>query len=226
MDKIRHALGEEVATKLVGYACHICAPGNNRISGGIDELKKHLKNVHSIRLSVRNALPFTCLESQDDTQRCNAQFFMFKNFQSHLLKNHPLRIAAAVDDENSAEGLEEQETLPTTEDFFHNLKGITNLVIFKNTTNLEEILAFTSNYISEMRCNVAIPERFIQNVMIYTNNLINKIESYLWSKIKHIMEAARNLLDYECVVNTINSFTVGNVFIDMKDINTHIAYEM
>lgn len=183
-----------------------------------------MQNVHELRLSRRNAVPFTCMESVDEAHRCNAQYFMFKNFQRHLLENHQLHFYAAMDADKEPYNEPEQHEPPNIEnDFFQNLGGINNMVIFQNTTNLDEIKNFTSNYIAEMRCNLSIPEKFIQNVMSCTNDLITKIESYLWNKIKHVIKAAHNSIDKECLVNVINNFTVGNVFTDIKDINIHMA---
>lgn len=153
---------------------------------------------------------------------------MFKNFRAHLLENHPIRYCQhpAQHEENVQPHDEPilQEQPDMVNDFFQNLNGITNMVIFQNTSDLEEIQNYTCNYISEMRCNVSVPEKFIQNVMSYTEKLITKIESFLWNKVKYIIEKAFNTIDIECIVKTINSFTVGNLFTNINDMDSQIAY--
>lgn len=201
----------------------MCDADNNVISGDVKMLKNHFLVAHNLKSSVGNATPFTCKELGTDGHRCNAQYTKYQNFQKHLLTKHPNPLCQVEDSYNhTAENI--FQNIEKQPDFFESLLGIENMVIFKSPPTIDNISGHASEYISTLRCNVAIPESYIQNVMTCTQQLISKVESYLWSKVKDIVEKQKNTCSTEEIVRLINDFTAGNVFKDVKDMRTQIAH--
>lgn len=198
------------------------------VPGGIKDFKNHFQQSHGVRLYVKSDVPYTCKEWKSETQYCNRQFYVFNNFQNHLLKNHPLpniiQQPATSNPSACEPALIVHEGHQDTESIFQNLVGITNMVVFDKPATLEAVHSLTSEFISSVRCNVSIPEKYVIDFMNFTTNLISKIESYLWTVVRPAIEKMGINSNADSIVKMINSFSVGNIFTNTKDMSTQIAH--
>lgn len=182
------------------------------IRGYIDDLKHHLITAHKIVTSVQAEFPIKC-------SVCGSMYAYFSSFRLHVLKNHPLsdfefEVNGSATPDLFAEQIEEKP-------FCGN--KIKNPHFFKDPVSLKHTTTSVADLITDLRCDVSLPEKKLNIFMDGYTSMSNWVQQYTLSKVKSHL-ASKNLLDDEDSIRLINELEIPDLTSDVRTPEDNFSY--
>lgn len=191
------------------------------MTGYVEELKIHFREIHKINTSHVANVPFACLE-------CGSLYNRFKNLKRHIVEFHPR--------ENIGNNWEKEPDCPSTSGSDRgsdqeltvendpNYSEITNPIFFEPPVSASEMKQQAEQYVMKMRCDVGLPESKIKDFMQATTDLLQYSGKYHLGIFKSYLKQKATPYDDDDAVKAINKFKIPDVFSNIRTPQDSLSY--
>lgn len=197
------------------------------IDGYIDEIKEHFVREHGIATSRKAKFPFKC-------SKCGSIYWYFKNFKKHILEYHPVRAherTASVTETERADSVPLMSTILNPSDSTLQTSepeelscSIQNPFFYEQDITSEEAKAAFAKLITELRCDVALPESKLQKFMKGFVTALHWAQRYTMSRVKNYIAAKNGSIQDEATVDFINDLLIPDITSDVKTPEDNVVY--
>ncbi|XP_062546931.1 uncharacterized protein LOC134212780 isoform X1 [Armigeres subalbatus] len=212
MENLEKKLDAESFQKLTGLQCHIHGC-NQIIAGYIDELKYHYVSVHELRTSKRASIPFKCC-------LCGNVYSYFADLKKHIIQHHP----PECDDLNPTT-CNSSDSLPTIIEAgeHHSRDSVKNPFYYENPISMEEASNSIVDLITELRCDVALPETKLQKFISGFGSVLKLAQNYTTSLVKQYIEDKQLPMD-ATTIDFLNALYIPNFTNEVRTLKDNIAH--
>lgn len=201
----------------IGLKCGIQGCGK-RIDGYVDELKEH--HVKDHRMPSSSKLP-----SQIQCSICGQQYWFFSALKTHIKQNHPRRdLQPAQQNENIIEDPPVDELNANEADIEIAVTGLTNPHFYDcENVSLEQTSSIISELITNLRCDVSLPESKLQAFIGGFSKILNNSQKHTMFLVKKFL-VEKNIPLSDETVDFINSLYIPDLSTAVSEATSNVTY--